>query len=72
MIDNILLLYVHMLDFCSGVGQNWGILLDGGPIRLVLRSLIIFELHILLYDIFSLLGEQHVSLHWLSYATTRH
>ena len=72
MIDNILLLYVHMLDFCRCVGQNWGILLDGGPIRLVLRSLIIFELYILLYDIVSLLGEKHVSLHWLSYAAARH
>ena len=71
MVDNVLLLYVHMLDFCSGIGQNWGILLYGGPVRLVLRSLIIFELYILFYDIVSLLGEKHVPLHWLSYTATR-
>ena len=60
-----------MLDLCSGIGKNGGIL-DCGTIRLVLRRLIIFELHIFFYDIVSLLGEKHVTLHWLSYAAPRH
>ena len=60
-----------MLNCCSSIGENGGIL-DCGTICLVLRSLIIFELHIFLYDIVSLLGEKHIALHWLSYATTRH
>ena len=54
-----------MLDFCSGIGENGGIL-DCGTIRLVLRSLIIFELNIFLYDIVSLLSEKHVAFNWLS------
>ena len=60
-----------MLDCCCGIGENGGIL-DCGTIRLVLRRLIIFELHIFLYDIVSLLSEKHIAFHWLSYAAPRH
>ena len=60
-----------MLDSSSSVGENGGIL-DCGTIRLVLCRLIIFELHIFFYDIVSLLGEKHVTLHWLSYAAPRY